>query len=136
MIAALIFVFASLALLQFFFWYCRALIAASSRVELSDSTREMTGIDNHRVSGDDFARLHQLVHLCPETGGDTMGLELIRAYHSFLGMLRSSSLVLAPAAAGWAERERASCAYFTAVSLDARIARTRLLLEQQASNQL
>jgi hypothetical protein len=37
---------------------------------------------------------------------------------------------------GLAERERASCAYFTAVTLDARIARTRVLLAQQASNQL
>ena len=136
MIAAAIFVFASLALLQFFFWYCRALIAASSRVEISDSTREVMGIDNRRVSGDDFARVHQLVHLCPETGGDAMGLRLIRAYHAFLGMLRAAFHAFAPGAAGWVERERASCAYFTAVTLDARIARTRLLLEQQTSNQI
>ena len=136
MIAALIFVFASLALLQFFFWYCRALIAASSRVELSESAREVTGINNQHVSGDDFARLNQLVHLCPETGGDKLGLALINAYHSFLGPLRSFFRPLAPAAAVWAERERASCSYFTAVTLDARIARTRLLLQQQSSNLL
>ncbi len=136
MIAALIFVFASLALLQFFFWYCRALIAASSRVELSESAREVTGINSRRVSGDDFERLHQLVHLCPETGGDKLGLALISAYHASLGLLRSSFRPFAPAAAGWAERERANCSYFTAVTLDARIARTRLLLQQQSSNQL
>jgi hypothetical protein len=136
MIAALIFVFASLALLQFFFWYCRSLIAATSDVELSQATQEVAGIDNHHVSGDDFARLHQLVHLCPEAGGDAASLALVRAYHGFLGMLRAAFRAFAPAAAGWAERERASCAYFTAVTLDARIARTRLLLEQQASNQL
>lgn len=136
MIAALIFVFATLALLQFFFWYCRSLIAATSGVELSEAAQEVAGIDNHHVSGDDFERLHQLVHLCPETGGDAMGLKVIRAYHSFLGLLRRMFRGFAPGAAGWAERERASCAYFTAVTLDARIARMRLLLEQQTSNQL
>jgi hypothetical protein len=136
MIASVIFVFASLALLQFFFWYCRSLIAATSGVELSESTRVVAGIENHHVSGDDFDRLHQLVHLCPETGGDAMGLKLIRSYHAFLGMLRAAFRAFAPAWAGWAERERASCAYFTAVTLDARIARTRVLLAQQASNQL
>ena len=134
--AAGIFVFAMLALLQFFFWYCRALIAASSRVELSESTQEVTGIDDHHVSGDDFERLHQLVHLCPETGGDRMGLVLIRFYHAFLGFLRTAFAASWPGGAGWAERERANCAYFTAVTLDARIARTKLLLQQQSSNQL
>jgi len=91
MIASVIFVFASLALLQFFFWYCRSLIAATSGVELSESTREVARIDNQHVSGDDFERLHQLVHLCPESGGDAMGLKLIRFYHAFLGFLRAAS---------------------------------------------
>ena len=135
MIAAAIFVFASLALLQFFFWYCRALIAATSRVELSDATREVTGIENRHVSGDDFEKLNQLVHLCPEAGGDAMGLRFIGMYHSFLGLLRIGFHAFAPNAEGWAERERASCSYFTAVTLDARIARNRLLLEEQGSNQ-
>jgi hypothetical protein len=134
--AAAIFVFASLALLQFFFWYCRSLIAATSGVELSESTREVARLDHHRVTGNDFQRLHQLVHLCPERGGDTMGLQFIRAYHAFLGLLQTAFLPLAPGWAGWMERERASCAYFTAVTLEARIARTRVLLAQQVSNQL
>lgn len=136
MMASAIFVFASLALLQFFFWYCRSLIAATSGVELSESTREVAKIDDHHVSGDDFKRLHQLVHLCPETGGDAMGLRVIRFYYAVLGPLRAAFRAVAPAWAGWAERERASCAYFTAVTLDARIARTRVLLAQQATNQL
>jgi len=137
MMASAIFVFASLALLQFFFWYCRSLIAATSGVELSEATREVARINNLHVSGDDFERLHQLVDLCPETGGDAMGLKVIRFYHAFLGPLRAAFRAFAaPAWAGWAERERASCAYFTAVTLDARIARTRVLLAQQATNQL
>ncbi len=136
MMAVSILIFSVGALLQFFFSYCRSLIAASSKVELSDSAREVTAIENHHVTGDDFYRLHQLVHLCPETGGDTFGLRAIRAYHAMLGLLQPAFQTLAPAAAGWAERERASCAYFAAVALDARIARTRDLLEEQVSNRL
>ena len=134
MIAAAIFVFASLALLQFFFWYCRALIAATSRVELSEATREVTGLEHRHISGDDFEKLTQLVQLCPETGGDSMGLTFIRMYHGLLGILQVGFHAFAPIAENWAERERANCSYFTAVTLDARIARTRLLLEEQGSN--
>lgn len=136
MMASLIFVFASLALMQFFFWYCRSLIAATNGVELSDAAREVAHIRNHRVSGEDFVRLHQLVHLCPEAGGDAMGLRVIRFYYAVLGPLRAAFRAFAPAWADWADRERAGCAYFNAVTLDARIARTRVLLAQQSANQL
>lgn len=136
MMAALIFVISVVALLQFFLSYCRSLIAASSRIELSESVREVTGIEDHKVTADDFQRLHQLVQLCPESGGDSVSLRAIGTYYGMLGMLHTPLRGLAPAAAGWLDRERANCSYFAAVALDARIARTRHLLEEQSSNQL
>jgi hypothetical protein len=36
-----------------------------------------------------------------------------------------------PAAAAWADQERVGCAYYAAVALDARIARTRRLLDRE-----
>jgi hypothetical protein len=134
MMAALIFVISIVALLQFFLSYCRSLIAASRKVELSESVREVTGIEDHKVTAEDFQRLHQLVHLCPESGGDTASLRAIGAYYGMLGALRMPLRGLAPAAAGWVDRERANCSYFAAVALDARISRTRHLLEEQESD--
>ncbi len=136
MIAALIFVISMAALLQFFVSYCRSLIAAYSRVELSEEAREVTGIRDRVVRGDDFRRLLQLVGLCPEPGGDRGELRAVRAYYSLLCLLRAAFRWLAPAMAGWAEHERENCCYFAAVALDRRIAYTRDLMAQQVANRL
>jgi len=130
MILAVIILVISLALLlQFFVSYCRLQIAAGRRVELSESAREATGIQDQGVSGDEFLRLRRLVELCPETNGDTYKLGAIHAYHAFLGVVRLLFGPVMPAAAAWATAERAGCSYYAAVALDARISQTRRIYE-------
>lgn len=136
MIAALILVISVAALLQFFVSYCRSLIAAYSHVELSEEAREVTGIQNRRVRGDDFRRLLQLVGLCPEPGDDKLEIPAVRAYYNLLSLVRVAIGWLAPTVAQWAEQEREGCSYFAAVELDRRIAHSRDLMAQQVSNRL
>ena len=136
MIPALIFVVSVAALLQFFISYCRSLIAAYNKVELSEQAHEVTGIDDHIVRGDDFGRLLQLVWLCPDPGDDAREILAVRVYYRLVGILRATLRSLAPGIAGWAERERENCAYFAAVALDRRIAYNRDLMAEQTSHRM
>jgi len=136
MIAALIFVISLAALLQFFISYCRSLIAAYRKVELSEQAREVTGIQDHVVEGDDFQRLLQLVRLCPEPGDDGLEIRSVRTYYGLLNVLRMVLRLQVPAVAAWTEGERRSCTYFAAVALDRRMAYNRDLMAQQSSNSL
>jgi hypothetical protein len=130
-LACFILVVSVALLLQFFVSYCRLQVAAGRRVDLSESAREATGIQQGQgVSGEEFPRLRRLVELCPETNGDSYKLGAIRAYHAFLGMIQMLFGPVMPAAAAWATSERSGCAYYAAVALDARIAQTRRILEQ------
>ena len=136
MIAALILSISVAALLQFFVSYCRSLIASYKKKDLSEQAREVTGIENRVVRSDEFRRLVQLVHLCPEPGDDSNEIRAVRGYYRLLGLLRAAFHNLAPAVAMWAEREREGCAYFAAVALDHRIAYSRDLMAQQMTNRL
>jgi hypothetical protein len=121
LVAALIFAISMGLLSEFFVSYCHSLVAVYSKVELSPQARELLGPDSQVVSGDDFTRLVQLVQLCPDPGDDRLEMRAVRAYYSLLNLLRVAR-PFAPAVAGWAERERAGCAYFVAVALDRRMA--------------
>lgn len=134
MIAALIFVIAIAGFLQFFVSYCRSLIAAYERVDLSEQAREVTGISNRHVSGQDFGRLLQLVRMCPEPGDDSREIGAVRTYFKLLTLARSVAGKIAPALELRMERERGSCAYFAAVALDRRIAHSRRLMAEQLAD--
>jgi hypothetical protein len=136
MIAALICVVSLVAFLQFAIGHCRSIVAASRAVELSDRVREVTGIAGAAVSADDFHRLVQLVHLCPERGDDQAQIRAVGTYYRILRLLGATSSPLFPAVSAWAQRERQSCSYFAAVALDRRISYSRDLLLQQAAEQL
>lgn len=136
MIASLILVFSVAVFVQFFVFYTRSLIAASSKHSLSESVREIAGIAGPRVQTAQFARLLQLVELCPGPGNDEMGIRAVRAYFGILSLMismltRLPSAAIAKAAA-WAEGERTSCAYFAAAALDQRMAYSRALLSHGA----
>src|SRR5258708_14834938 len=123
MMAGVIFVFSAAALLQFFVSYCRSLIAASSKQVLSAEVKDVTGIQ--RIpSGDDFKRVMQLLHLCPERPEDPNSLQAIRAYFSLLSFLRSTVARTVPSMHAWTESEHRQCAYFAPVTLEPRISFT------------
>ena len=130
MMAGLIFVFSLAVLLQFFVSYCRSLITASARRALSPDVQDVIGI-KQAATGDDFERVMQFLHLCPERREDRNGIQAIGAYFRLLGVLRKTIGVVVPALRAWTESERSNCAYFAAVALDRRIAYSRDMLAEQ-----
>lgn len=130
MMAGIIFVCSVVLLLQFFVSYCRSLIAASSKQVLSPEVQDVTGITK-TASGDDFARVMQLLHLCPERPEDRNGIQAIDAYFRLLNFMRLTVARIIPSTRAWTESERGHCTYFAAVALERRISFSRDMLAQQ-----
>jgi hypothetical protein len=130
MMASFILACSLVLLLQFFISYCRSLIAASAKQPLSLEVQDVTGI-NKAASGDDFARILQLLHLCPDSPEDRTRIQAIGAYFKLLNLVRSTFAKIMPKLKAWTEFERAQCAYFAAVALEKRIALSRDMLAQQ-----
>jgi hypothetical protein len=130
MIAALILACSVVFLLQFFVSYCRSLITASARHALSPEAQDVTGISTS-ASGEDFARVIQLLHLCPDRPEDRGEIRAIGAYFRLLNAIQATLARLVPSILAWTEVERAQCTYFAAVALDRRIAFSRDMLAQQ-----
>jgi len=130
MMAALILVLSVAALLQFFISYCRSLIAASSKQPLSAEVQDVTGIKT-AATGEQFARVVQLLQLCPDRPEDRNGIQAVGAYFNLLGFLRATLARVVPSMLAWTEAERGQCAYFAAVTLDRRIAFSRDMFAQQ-----
>jgi len=130
MMAALIFVVSVATLLMFFVSYCRSLMASSTRHPLSKEVRDVTGIPAS-ASGGDFARVMQLLRLCPERPEDRTALQAVGMYYRILGLLGNTLARIAPSLQFWTEQERAGCANFAVVLLDRRIAFSREIMAQQ-----
>lgn len=130
MMAAFILVCSVVLLLQFFVSYCRSLIAASAKQALSPEVRDVTGIPR-AASGEDFARVMQLLQLCPERREDRSSIQAVGAYFGLLNFLRATLARMVPSMRAWTESERGHCAYFAAVALERRIAFSRGMLAQQ-----
>src|SRR5579863_6180372 len=88
--AALILGFSFVALLQFFVSYCRSIIAASTAKPLSEQVREVTGIGDGEMRGEEFLRLLQLTSLCPDSGADHSAITAVRAYFRMLNFARAA----------------------------------------------
>jgi hypothetical protein len=115
---------------MFFVSYCRSLMASSSRHSLSKEVRDVTGIPAS-ASGRDFARVMQLLQLCPERPDDRTGLHAVETYYGILDLLEQTVARMVPSVRNWTEQERAGCANFAVVLLDRRIAFSREILAQQ-----
>jgi hypothetical protein len=130
MMAALIFVVSLVTLLMFFVSYCRSLMASSTRHQLSAEVRDVTGIQTV-ATGSDFARVMQLLQLCPERSEDRPGLQAVELYFSILKATQKVFARIIPSLESWTEQELAGCANFAVVVLDRRIAFSREILSQQ-----
>jgi len=133
MAAALILGFSSVALLQFFVSYCRSIIAASTAQPLSEQVREVTGIRDRQIRGEEFLRLLQLTSLCPDSGADQTAITAVRAYFRIVSFARVALRGVIPGIVSWTEAELSGCAHFAAVALDRRISHSRNLMAQQYS---
>lgn len=129
-------VFSVAALLPFVVSYFRSIVASSRNVALSPRLCEVTGLASQHVQAEDFARLLQLVRLCPEQKQDRGDLRAVGAYYRFLALVARATESFAPAVARWAESEREGCSYFAAVALDRRISYSRDLFSQQIADRL
>jgi hypothetical protein len=136
MMPIIICVFSIAALLPFVVSYFRSIVASSRNVELSARLQEVTGITSQKVKADDFARLLQLVQLCPEQKDDQSDIRAVGAYYNMLAVLGRMARTFAPNLASWFEHERESCSYFAAVTLDRRISQSRDLFSQQLADRL
>ena len=130
MMAAFILACSVIFLLQFFISYCRSLIAASVREPLSQEVQEVTGM-TRAATEEEFARVVQLLQLCPERPEERGEISLIRAYFRILGVIRSTLARIIPSVERWASAERGQCTHFVAVVLGRRIAFSRNLFAQQ-----
>jgi hypothetical protein len=130
MIAAIILLCSVAFLLQFFVSYCRSLIAASAREPLPVEVQDVAGI-RRNATADDFFRVVQLLHLCPERPEERGEIKAIGVYFRLLSLLRSPFAGLWPRLGTWAELERSQCSHFAAVVLGRRIAFSRNLIAQQ-----
>jgi len=131
MMAAFILAFSLLTMLMFFVSYCRSLTASSMHTSLSEEVLDVTGI-HAKASANDYARVVQILQLCPERPEDRSHLQIVDAYYSLLNLVERVFVKLSPAVRNWAEEERAGCAHFAAVALGRRIAFNREMLAQQA----
>jgi len=130
MMAAFILVCSIYLLLTFFVSYCRSLLAASVKHALSAEVQDVAGIKSS-ASGEDFARVVQLLQLCPDRPEDRSGIQAIGAYFNLLGFVRSTIARVIPTLRTWTEKERGQCTYFAAVTLERRIAFSRDMFAQQ-----
>jgi hypothetical protein len=119
MIAGIILACSVVFLLQFF-----------SKQALSPEVRDVTGIATS-ATADDFPRVMQLLHLCPETPEDRSRVQAVGAYFDLLSLVRKTLAKLMPSLRSWTDVERGHCAYFAAVALERRIAFSRDMLAQQ-----
>ena len=133
MMAAFILACSIIFLLQFFISYCRSLIASSVREPLSQEVQDVTGMARPATE-EEFARVVQLLQLCPERPEERGEISLIRAYFRMLGVIRATAARILPSLERWTSTERGQCTHFVAVVLGRRIAFSRKLFAQQMSN--
>ena len=130
MMAALIFAVSLVTLLMFFVSYCRSLMAAYSHHMLSTEVRDVTGI-KELPTARDYAKVMQLLQLCPERPEDRTGLRAVGIYYDILDVTQKSIARLMPQLRSWTEHERAGCANFAVVALDRCIAFNRETLARE-----
>ena len=130
MISLLVCGLSVLAIVQFFVSYCRSVLTAAGRVELSERTRKAAGIPTPQPEEQEFDRLLELAELCPVPGKGIPETGAIVAYHRALGVLRQLAAGKSGTLSNWVDRERGRCTYFAAVVLDQRLSFTQDLLRE------
>src|SRR5215813_5477393 len=130
MMAAFILACSIVFLLQFFISYSLFFLTASAREQLSQEVQEVTGM-KQPATEEEFARVVQLLQLCPERPEERGEISLIRTYFRMLGVVRATIARIVPSLERWASSERSQCTHFVAVVLGRRIAFSRNLFAQQ-----
>ncbi|HEX4001931.1 MAG TPA: hypothetical protein VHX36_04740 [Candidatus Acidoferrales bacterium] len=130
MVFALIYIVFLLALIEFFVYRCRSILATSRKIDLPAGVREAAGVDRTEVAPGDFEKLVELASLCPEESTGDTNICAVCTYYNLVDILGRASRGFAPRLKSWAEKEQRNCSHFAAVALDRRISGTRRLLAQ------
>lgn len=120
MIASLVFIFSLGAMGQFAIAYCRTLILAYNKVELSQRVREVTGMGD-TLAPSDFHRMLEFVRLAPPLGDDAAEIRVVSIYFRLARVAGALVSPLSRQASRWFEQEFERCSYFAAVTLDRRL---------------
>lgn len=124
-ISVFILLFGAAALVQFSLAYCRTLLMAYEKVELSAKAQEVIGLNGASIEPYSFHRLMMMVRLAPDPGDDAMEIKTVGSYYQIMRLAGwLSTPMSSQRVSGWFERELSRCAYFAAVSLDRRLAVT------------
>jgi len=121
MIPSLIFMFSVGALAQFALAYCRSLLLAYAKVEVSEHTLQLAGLIGEIFRPHEFARLMALIDMQESPGDDTFEIRTIKLYHDLLMSFRILLSPMGCCASIWLDRELSRCTHFAAVTLDRRL---------------
>jgi hypothetical protein len=119
MIAALILVFAMVALGHFAFYYWRALVLTFAAQELSERIQHVSGPG--QPAAENFKALLALQGMCPELEKGTKRIGAVATYYRALSALKSVMGRIAPAVSNWADQEMSTCTRYAAVVIDQRL---------------
>ncbi|MGH9744684.1 MAG: hypothetical protein ACRD59_01065 [Candidatus Acidiferrales bacterium] len=120
-VSTLILVFSVGSLAQFSLAYCRTLLIAYGKVEISDRAREIAAIHTQSVQPEMFSHLNCLLRLVPEPGDDSAEIGIVNAYFAAMSLLRGLFGPVSARVSQWFEGELSMCAHFAAVTLDRRL---------------
>jgi len=121
MISASMLVLTIGALVQFFFAYSRTLLLTYSKVQISERTREVTGVTIEKVQPEDYSRLMVLLRVAPGPCDDAAELRAVSVYYGAVQLANWLVSPLSRAAQEWSQFELGRCAHFAAVALDRRL---------------
>ncbi len=131
MVAALILVFAVVAVGQFWMIWWRATIGSLADTPLSDKVRAAARLEGE-VGSKDFQTFVSMFQSCPSLRKDGRSLATVKKYYRVVSLL-ARVCVAVPAVAEWARNEMATCARYAAVCVDQRMQRTRTILAEMRS---
>ena len=114
MIAAILFMVSSVALVQFALYYWRATISGIAAKSISDRIRTAAGITAPQIGAQDFRSILSLHDLSPDLRGPNGSFCCVRAYYSVIENLGK----LIPTMASWANTEMLTCSRYVAVLVD------------------
>ena len=121
MFALMLFAISIVALTQFGLYYWRAVLASAASQQVSDGILKAAGVENGRVTGDDFQTLAGLHDLTPVLHQSATGLGFVRLYYRIVDSLSAVAGQHMPTFSGWCDKELAVCARYVAVQIDRRL---------------
>jgi hypothetical protein len=122
MFAAILLSISVVALSQFALYYWRAVLAAVATQAVSEGVLAAARVDNRMVTGEDFATFATLHELTPTLDPRGGGLGFVKTYYSIVNKIAAMASDRLPGLASWCNAERAVCARYAAVQIDARLA--------------